>query len=280
MAKDWYSISAPTVSSFKLASKEHGHQKIRTTRLLRRLILPILLLLPILDAAADDAFRFKGDRLTSNFTAGQEQTVLSGNAWIVSGNLEISADTIELKGKGFRFATCDGAVTVRDTKKDIVLKADEMEYDRTLKTSRFRGLVQLDDASNGVTVRAGLLDYDETSELVIMQTGVRLFKGELICRSDYAVYDREARTLDLSGLPTVNKKRDVYRAGSIHVNLKTEDVFLDGEVSGTIIPENKDKDKKDKDKKDGPPSPGGDGKNPPGPPPSGSPGAPPPGGHP
>lgn len=122
-----------------------------------------------------------------------------------------------------------------------MLKADSMDYDRTLKTSRFRGLVQLEDSSNGVTVRAGLLDYDETSEKVVMQTGVRLFKGDLVCRSDYAVYDRQAETLDLSGLPAVNKKRDVYRAGTIHVNLKTEDVLLDGEVSGTIVPENKDK---------------------------------------
>lgn len=209
------------------------------------LLFLLLLPLPVLKVAADDAFRFRGDRLSSNFTAGQEQTTLSGNAWIVSGNLEISADSIRLQGKGFRFATCEGNVAVRDTKKGIVLKADSMDYDRTQKTSRFRGLVQLEDASNGVTVRAGLLDYDETSELVVMQSGVRLFKGDLVCRSDYAVYDRQASTLELSGLPAVNKKRDVYRAGVIHVNLKTEDVVLDGEVSGTIVPENKDKKKAD-----------------------------------
>lgn len=145
---------------------------------------------------------------------------------------------------------------MKDTKKNIVLKADSMDYDRTLKTSTFRGLVQLEDASNGVTVRAGLLDYDETSEQVIMQSGIRLFKGDLVCRSDYAVYDRQADTLDLSGLPSVNKKRDVYRAGTIHVNLKTDDVVLDGEVSGTIVPESKNKDKdKNKDAADQPPAP-------------------------
>jgi lipopolysaccharide export system protein LptA len=249
-------------------------------------LLPLLLLLPILESAGDDSFRFRGDRLTSNFTAGQEQTTLSGNAWIVSGNLEISADSIQLSGKGFRFASCDGSVSVRDTKKGIVLKADSMDYDRTLKTSRFRGLVQLEDADHGVTVRAGLLDYDETSEQVVIQSGVRLFKGDLVCRSEYAVYDRKAETLDLSGLPAVNKKRDVYKAGSIHVNLKTEDVLLDGAVSGTIVPETKDKDK-DKDKaasggKDGQPAPpSGAGAGPgSGTPPAGAPPGPPSGGKP
>ncbi len=157
-----------------------------------------------------------------------------------------------------------------------------MDYDRTLKTSRFRGLVQLEDPDHGVTVRAGLLDYDETSEQVTMQSGIRLFKGDLVCRAEYAVYDRKAETLDLSGLPAVNKKRDVYKAGAIHVNLKTEDVVLDGAVSGTIVPETKDK-KKDKDKdkntgdKDGQPSPPA-GDAPSGPPPETP--SPPPGGKP
>ena len=82
-------------------------------------------------------------------------------------------------------------------------------------------------------------DYDETTEKVIIQTGIRIFKGDLVCRSDYAVYDRGTDSLELSGLPTVNKKRDVYRAGRIRVNLKTEDVVLEGRVSGTITPDKK-----------------------------------------
>jgi lipopolysaccharide export system protein LptA len=199
----------------------------------------LTLLLPLPASAADDPFQFRGDRLTSSFAAGQERTTLTGHARIVSGNLEIQADTIELSGKAFRYAVCTGAVNVRDTKKNLVLTADSMEYDRTLKTSRFKGLAQLEDADHGVTVRAGLFDYDETSEKMVIQIGVRIFKGDLVCRSEYAVYDRRADRLDLSGLPQVNKKQDVYRAGTIQVNLKTEDVLLEGRVSGTITPETK-----------------------------------------
>jgi lipopolysaccharide export system protein LptA len=60
-----------------------------------------------------------------------------------------------------------------------------------------------------------------------------------VCRSEYAVYNRKADSLELTGLPQVNKNRDIYRAGTIRVNLDTEDVLLDGGVSGTIIPEKK-----------------------------------------
>ena len=213
----------------------------RTPLLLLSLL--TLLLLPLPSLHAEDPFQFRGDRLSSVFTAGQERTSLKGHARIVSGNLEIEADEIELWGKAFRFASCKGSVVVRDTKKGLVIKADTMEYDRTLKTSRFKGLCELEDAEHGVTVRAGLFDYDETTEKVVIQSGVRIFKGDLVCRSEYALYDRKPDTLELSGLPTVNKKRDIYRAGTIRVNLKTEDVLLDGKVTGTITPDEKDSQK-------------------------------------
>jgi len=206
---------------------------------MRTPLLLLFLLLPLLLEAADDPFQFRGDRLTSSFAAGQERTTLTGNARIVSGNLEIGADTIELWGKAFRFANCTGNVTVKDTKKNLTLKADSMEYDRTLKSSRLKGLGQMEDTDHGVTVRAGLFDYDENTEKMIIQSGVRIFKGDLVCRSEYAVYDRGADSLELTGLPTVNKKQDIYRAGSIRVNLKTEDVLLEGKVSGIITPEKK-----------------------------------------
>lgn len=212
-------------------------------------ILLILLVLPSVPGVADDPFQFRGDRLTSSFAEDQERTTLTGNARIVSGNLEISADTITLSGKAFRYASCSGNVFVRDTKKNLTLKSDNLEYDRTLKTSRFVGLGELEDADHGVTVRAGLFDYDETTEKILIETGVRIFKGDLVCRSDYAVYDRSADSLELTGLPTVNKKRDTYHAGRIHVNLKTEDVVLEGRVSGTITPDKKETTKEGPDAK-------------------------------
>ncbi len=232
-----------------------------------------LLLLPLHEVCAADPFEFGGDRLTSSFTAGQERTTLTGHARIVSGNLEIQADSIELWGDAFRFALCTGTVKVRDKKKNLDLTSDVMEYDRTLKTSRFRGLGEMEDADHGVTVRAGLFDYDENTQRIVIQTGVRIFKGDLVCRSEYAVYDRSTDSLELTGLPEVYKKRDVYRAGSIRVNLKTEDVILNGRVSGTIMPDKKDEKKDDKkdEKKDAPPPGKPEGPAPRGFPPDGAP---------
>jgi len=99
----------------------------------------------------------------------------------------------------------------------------------------------LSDPDRGVTIRAGAFSYDEPAETLTMEDSVRIFKGDLVCRCDFGVYNRAGETLELTGLPVVNKKADVYRAGLIRVNLKSDDVVLEGRVSGTITPDSKEK---------------------------------------
>lgn len=189
--------------------------------------------------AFGDSLTFQGDRLTSTFTQGLEKTELGGHARVTTDDLTIEADSIELSGKEYRYLQCTGQVTVKNTKKHLTLKAGNLSYDRTLKTSRFWGQAQLDDPDRGVTVSADRFDYDETAEVMVLQAGVRILKGELVCRSEYALYKRTADTLELQGLPVVTKKKDEYKAGTIRVNLKSEDVILEGGVTGTITPEKK-----------------------------------------
>ena len=57
----------------------------------------------------------------------------------------------------------------------------------------------------------------------------------MVCRSEYAVYNRNEKILDLTGFPVVYKKDDEFRADKIRVDLDTDDVIMEGSVSGTII---------------------------------------------
>jgi lipopolysaccharide export system protein LptA len=45
--------------------------------------------------------------------------------------------------------------------------------------------------------------------------------------------------LELSGLPQVFWKKDEYKAAKIIMNLKTEEITLVGDVSGSIVSESK-----------------------------------------
>ena len=224
-----------------------------TRKLRRRNLLLLLLALPLLElSAAEDPFRFSGDRLSSNFTAGQERTQLQGNANVNTGNLLIKAEAIELSGKSFRYVSCKGQVIVVDSKKNLTILADTMEYDRVLKLSRFRGLCQMQDPDNELSIKLGYFEYDEDSENCTMQIGVKIFKKDLVCRAENALYSRSKSSLELTGLPQVNKKKDEYKAGTIKVNLKTDEILLDGRVSGSITPDKKETASPDAPAKDAP----------------------------
>ena len=70
--------------------------------------------------------------------------------------------------------------------------------------------------------------------MAVFQISVRLFKDDMVCRSEFAVYRRNEKLLELSGFPVVFKKDDEYRADRIQVDLDTDHVSMEGSVSGTI----------------------------------------------
>jgi lipopolysaccharide export system protein LptA len=103
-----------------------------------------------------------------------------------------------------------------------------------LKIARLEGNSTLEDRKNEIVARARFIEYNDEQEIAMLQISVRLFKDNLVCRSEYAVYRRNEKTLVLSGFPVVFKKDDEFRADRIHVDLDTDDVIMEGDVRGSI----------------------------------------------
>jgi lipopolysaccharide export system protein LptA len=161
-------------------------------------------------------------------------TILTGNAEVQSDSLLLKANRIELQGDNNQFINCTGNVTGRDEEKNIFFTTNQLRYDRDLKIARLEGDATMEDRDNETVARARFIEYDEDKEVAILQISVRLFKDEMVCRSEYAIYRRDEKMLDLSGFPVVYKKSDEFRADRIRVNLDTQDVTLEGGVQGTI----------------------------------------------
>ncbi len=176
--------------------------------------------------------------MTTVLAKGKEHTVLTGNAVVTSGDTVIRADQIELYGNDFQYANCTGHVRVVDKKKGITLTAQNLFYDRTDDLSRVEGYAEMVDQKNQIVVKGGFLENRGKDDITIVQIGVRILKvsegKEMACRSEFARYDRKTDSLELSGMPTVYWKGDTYRAARITVNLKTDEIRLEGEVSGTV----------------------------------------------
>ena len=181
-----------------------------------------------------ETFTFKAEKMSGNRASGRESLVLTGNAEVHSDTILLRADRIEIHGKDNDFIDCSGNVWGFEEKKNIIFQSDRLRYDRILKIARLEGNSTLEDRQNEVIAKGRFIEYNDKTEIAIFQITVRLFKENIVCRSEYAVYRREEKLLDLSGFPVVHKKNDEFRAARIRVNLDTDDVTMEGDVSGSI----------------------------------------------
>jgi lipopolysaccharide export system protein LptA len=181
-----------------------------------------------------DTFTFRADRMEGSRAFGRETMLLIGNAEVRSDSILLRADRIEIHGDDNEFIDCIGNVWGHEEDKNILFFTDRLRYDRHLKIARLEGNSTLEDRDNEIVARARFIEYDDENEIAILQISVRLFKDDLACRAEYAIYNRKYKLLDLTGFPVVYKNDDEFRADRIRVDLDTDDVTMEGSVSGTI----------------------------------------------
>ncbi len=198
------------------------------------LCLGALLGLAVVPARAE-TFAFSADRVESSLATGKERTLLQGRARVKSETLLITADRIELSGKDFSLIECRGQVEAVDDEQGLRITTTYLRYDRKSKLSHMEGPTVLEDLRNKVVLKAQWVENDGQKELTIAQVNVRILKESLVCRSEYAIFRRADKILELTGAPSAHKNGDEYRASRIVVNTDTEDVRLEGEVKGSIV---------------------------------------------
>jgi lipopolysaccharide export system protein LptA len=187
-----------------------------------------------LSAGADD-FSFSADSMTGSMTKGRERVLLQGNAVVLSDGMRITATRIEIYGKDFRYAEATGQVVVVDEGRGLKLNTERLFYDRIDKVSRLNGPSVMEDRKNSTVIKGDFIENDDTKKVALVQINVRILRKDLSARSEYARYDRAANSLELTGSPTVQRQGDEYRASLIRVDLDTDNIVLQGAVSGTVV---------------------------------------------
>ena len=200
-----------------------------------KIINSVFVLLVLAYPCFSDTFSFRADRMSGSRASGRDITVLTGNAEVRSDNLLLMADRIEIYGEDNEFIDCYGNVKGIEEEKNILFETDRLRYDRKLKIARLEGNSTLEDRENEIVVKGRFIEYDDIAEVTVFQISVRLFKDNMVCRAEYAVYRRIEKILTLSGFPVVYKKDDEFRADRIRVDLNTDDVSMEGDVSGSIM---------------------------------------------
>ena len=203
-----------------------------------RNILAAYLLLVTMALSAGDTVTFGGLTSRSRVIDGERQVVLTGDAWIETGDIRISSEEIVLSGSSYRFAECTGSVIVEDRGQDIRLSTTRLSYDRVTTQATARGWAELEDPSGELIARGGFISNNSSQRTTLIQIAARILKstdeGAMLCRADSILYDEAAQELELTGNAVVLWNQDEYRAAFIRINLETNEISLEGDVSGVI----------------------------------------------
>jgi hypothetical protein len=198
--------------------------------------------------AAKSKIKFSATSMQGSIKEGQNSTSLTGNAIVTIDTMEIKADRIEIYGKDYRYLKATGAVTGEDKEKGFSFSSNFMQYDRDKEVATFFGKTELNDTKNDVKITSEHIEYNQKAETMLMQFDVKILRREITCTSMFAMYNRKSSALNLTGRPVVTKSKDTFQAAKIAVNLDTEDITLEGRVSGNVVEEKREEKDKNGEK--------------------------------
>ncbi len=189
---------------------------------------------------------FRADSMSGKTGSKNETTTLNGNAYVKTATMEINADSIILSGENFRYIEANGMVDGKNTESGLDFTCGNMKYDRTTKIARLENSVKMTDTANGVKSDAQIIEYDQNTEIATMQINVSIKQKDNTCTAAFAVYRKGKQMLELAGNPKIVQGEDSFRAQEITLNLQTQEIRLDGRVSGKVTDSKKTEDQAEK----------------------------------
>jgi len=180
----------------------------------------------------------KAGFLEKTLVEGKEKTILKSSnlekASISIDNKKIISDYIEIYGEDNNFIKSNTYSIIIDNENELTLKGSSFFYDRKLDFLKMSDNVELEDNKEKIIIKCGLLENFGKKDIANMQLNVRIFKKDMVTRSEFAIYKREKKELELYGFPIVYNKDDKYSSSKIFIDLETENIILQGEIKGYI----------------------------------------------
>ncbi len=177
---------------------------------------------------------FSAEAMSGRAGSKEDTTKLSGNARVTTETIEITADSIELSGKEFRYVGASGNIKGSYKESNLEFECQELQYDRESKVVVLSGDVKLIDVDNEVTAGAQMIEYNSNTDIAVLQIEVKLQQKKNVCTSAYAVYRKKEQMLELNGSAKVVQDDDSFAAQSITFNMDTEEITMDGNVHGSV----------------------------------------------
>ena len=203
------------------------------------LLLFTLAITPALTTA--EKISFSANSMSGTVGDKSDSTTLSGEAYVLTDTMEITADVINMSGKDFRYIEATGSIKGKNMESEMEFTCGRMKYDRETKIAQLIDNVSLTDTKNEVTAKAQLIEYNQETDIAVMHIDIELKQKDNTCTGAYAVYRKKSQMLELSGNAQIQQGNDTFRAQEITLDLDSQEITLDGRVKGSIIDERKSK---------------------------------------
>lgn len=187
-----------------------------------------------------EKIQFTANQMSGVAGNKNSMTSLKGNAKVITKNMIINADYIELSGKDFRIIKAVGNITGKNTESNLDFTCGKLLYDRETKIATLKDDVKLVDTDNDVVAKAQIIEYDQNSEIAIMQIKINLTQKDNVCTSAYAIYRKTEQILEMNGNPKIVQKGDTFRAQAITLDMNSQEITLSGRVKGSVVTTKKD----------------------------------------
>ena len=185
---------------------------------------------------------FSADSMSGTVGDKSDSTTLEGEAYVLTESMEISADKITMYGQDFRYIEAMGSVDGKNMESELEFTCGKLKYDRETKIALLSEGVNLKDIKNDVTVKGHLIEYNQNTDIAVMQIDIELLQKDNVCTGVYAVYRKNEQMLELSGNAQIKQGSDTFRAQHITMNLDSQEIILDGRVKGSVVDERKSED--------------------------------------
>lgn len=177
---------------------------------------------------------FRAEKMSGVAGDKNNSTILKHSAEVITEDVNISADEIELYGDDFRYIRAQGDIKGKNKKSGMEFNCQRLTYDRETKIIVLSDAVTLKDEENGVTAKAEIIDYNQDTEIAVMQIKVELLQKDNVCTSAHAIYKKNDQKLEMSGNPKIVQGSDTFRAQNITLDLDTQEIILSGRVKGSV----------------------------------------------
>lgn len=203
-------------------------------------LIPFLVIFLCVSLVHAEKIQFTANQMSGVAGNKNSMTSLKGNAKVTTKNMIINADYIELSGKDFRIIKAVGNITGKNTESNLDFTCGKLLYDRETKIATLENDVKLVDTDNDVVAKAQIIEYDQNSEVAIMQIKINLTQKDNVCTSAYAIYRKTEQILEMSGNPKIVQKGDTFRAQAITLDMNSQEITLSGRVKGSVVTTKKD----------------------------------------